>query len=528
MNPDEDNELKAIFDAYHKDLPNKIKELVDSLNEILNNWDNTTYNNFYSKVHKLHGSAGVYGYQQISLLAGKLEAFLGNFEYDIKPTPDDLNKIKNLVNDISATTNKREELIPTVISTHNIQDDTLIYLFTDNIPLTTSLINQAKVFGYRITAFASIDTLFAELEKQNPLAILVDFDLLENPFEVSLGDARVSNLINTYFKKSLTLFFANHADFERRLKALRMGSKGFILTPFNIDELVMQFDNIKSLIKNTFRAIIIDDEPAVSSIYSQILTEAKIENRVFTSPKNIESELHQFAPDILLLDLNMPLCSGVEIATVIRQQKQYEDIPIIFLSTEENRDKQIMAMASGADDFISKSSDHTQLIQIIRNKANRYRQIKSLLVKDNLTGAFNFRHISREIERIIHKTDTQKIPLSIAIVKIDNLASINNTYGYSAVDQVLKGLYVLLNSQLDSSDTIGHYSQDEFIIIMPNTSAEQAQVKMATLSRKYQATLQYHNGKAFNATFSFGIASYKDKQTISDFIEGAHNQLSTK
>ena len=105
------------------------------------------------------------------------------------------------------------------------------------------------------------------------------------------------------------------------------------------------------------------------------------------------AELADFQPDLIILDMYMPTCTGTELAKVIRHNDRYVSVPIIYLSAEDDMDKQLDAMSEGGDDFLTKPIQPRHLITTVRNRAARARHLKARMVRDSLTGLFNHTHI---------------------------------------------------------------------------------------------------------------------------------------
>lgn len=69
--------------------------------------------------------------------------------------------------------------------------------------------------------------------------------------------------------------------------------------------------------------------------------------KAVNNPFNVMESLLEFAPDLILIDIYMPECNGMDLAKVIRQLDAFVSIPIVFLSSESNLDKQLFAMGLG-------------------------------------------------------------------------------------------------------------------------------------------------------------------------------------
>jgi PleD family two-component response regulator len=75
---------------------------------------------------------------------------------------------------------------------------------------------------------------------------------------------------------------------------------------------------------------------------------------ICTQPAKVLDIMSEFNPDLILLDMYMPDCSGMELANLVRQVERFVSIPIVYLSAEQDIDIQLRAMSHGGDDFLSK------------------------------------------------------------------------------------------------------------------------------------------------------------------------------
>src|SRR5690606_15462488 len=121
-----------------------------------------------------------------------------------------------------------------------------------------------------------------------------------------------------------------------------------------------------------------------------------------------------FQPDLIILDMYMPECSGPELAKVIRHDDRYVSVPIIYLSAEDDLDKQLDAMSEGGEDFLTKPIKPRHLISTVRNRAARARDLKSRMVRDSLTGLYNHTHTLQLLEDACHRARRESHLVSFA------------------------------------------------------------------------------------------------------------------
>jgi diguanylate cyclase (GGDEF)-like protein len=228
---------------------------------------------------------------------------------------------------------------------------------------------------------------------------------------------------------------------------------------------------------------------------------------VVSHPQNLLSTLMDFQPDLILMDLHMPECTGIELANVIRQQESYVSVPIVFLSSEQDVHQQLDALTLGADDFLTKPVEPYYLITAVRSRAHRARILRTLMVRDGLTGLLNHTYFFELLEVQVSRAARSIQPLSFAMLDLDHFKLVNDRYGHPVGDRVLKSLANLLQQRLRKSDTIGRYGGEEFAIIFPDTDAETAKNILEEILRAFRSVKQFAGEEEFIVTFSGGIAT---------------------
>ncbi len=145
--------------------------------------------------------------------------------------------------------------------------------------------------------------------------------------------------------------------------------------------------------------------------------------------------------------------------------------------------------------------------------------MKRLATTDSLTGALNRGAFEKIYSREVEMCRRYGHPLSFLMVDIDNFKNINDTQGHAAGDTVLKNLVELLTESVRKVDSIFRYGGDEFVILLPNTSKEQAgEAKKRILQR-----LEYQNslGTLIPYRVSIGLHAMgsEDDQSIFELLD---------
>lgn len=397
---------------------------------------------------------------------------------------------------------------------------TLIYLVTSHQQQASEFSSQLDLFGFSVRAFSRQSGLLAAMHSAPPAALLVD--------ESGLEDAPLSQALPLAAKlsKGPALFLSEPLPVARQLELLRSGITDFVGKPFDLLRLIDRLDHLLERSQESpYRVLIVDDSETSAAWTRSTLTKAGMQVVTLRNPLDIFISLERFKPEIILMDVYMPECTGDEIAQVVRQHTSYDSIPIVFLSTETSRGRQLMARSMGGDDFLVKSSDSDELISAVSITAARYRRLRRWMTCDSLTGLLNHTNITESLSREISRARAEQTPLAFAMVDIDHFKQINDNFGHSTGDRVIKSLSRLLRQNVKEADFAGRYGGEEFAVIFPNTTLIRAAQQLDDLRNRFSALDLQRNDGVFHATFSAGLARLDPGMSCRNLIEAADEAL---
>ena len=164
-------------------------------------------------------------------------------------------------------------------------------------------------------------------------------------------------------------------------------------------------------------------------------------------------------------------------------------------------------------------------MDVIKKINFMYTQTKQMSVTDPLTKLFNRRHFEIEFEREYKRAKRYNNDLSIAIVDIDFFKKINDTFGHSCGDYVLKEIAYLMNTNFRQSDTIYRYGGEEFVVILTETPSATACVPMERLRKIIENHRFVYHNQNINVTISCGISSNTDSDLAYDMFDEADKAL---
>lgn len=139
-----------------------------------------------------------------------------------------------------------------------------------------------------------------------------------------------------------------------------------------------------------------------------------------------------------------------------------------------------------------------------------YKQTKHISLTDALTGLYNRRHFESSFEREFSRAKRYNSRLSFAIIDIDFFKKVNDTYGHSCGDYILKEAAYLISNNFRITDLYFRYGGEEFAVILPETSKENAFIPMERLRKAFEEAIFKFNGEKISVTISVGVSELSE------------------
>ena len=378
-----------------------------------------------------------------------------------------------------------------------------VYILLQDLERADRLARQLEFFELSAQAFSSPAGFRLAMTERHPAAIVMDVDFAGAGVGLTLA---AEAQIGLEQKLPLLFFGLHEADTPTRLAAVRAGGQGFLTGTLEASSLMEKIEVLTCVAQyEPFKVLIIDDSRAQALHAERLLNGAGIVTRTLIDPIQAMTELAEFQPDLIILDMYMPGCTGTELAKVIRHNDRYVSVPIIYLSAEDDMDKQLDAMSEGGDDFLTKPIQPRHLITTVRNRAARARHLKARMVRDSLTGLYNHTHILQLLEDCTFRARRENRPLSFAMLDLDHFKHVNDGYGHPMGDRVIKSLALFLKQRLRKTDFIGRYGGEEFAIVMPDTDQESAHKVLNQIRQRFAEIHYPAQPVDLSCSFSAGV-----------------------
>jgi diguanylate cyclase (GGDEF)-like protein len=228
--------------------------------------------------------------------------------------------------------------------------------------------------------------------------------------------------------------------------------------------------------------LLVEADAARASAIAELLGEAHI--RVVRTPlaSAVQELLDREVPDLLLLETTLADGDGPAVARMVRQDRRFAHMPIVFLGSGEMGER-VEALRAGADDFLVHPVEGELLLQTVISRAQRGRRLREALHRDVLTGLLNHHTLMTELEHAVEYCRRHGEPLSLVVFDLDRFGEVNERFGQMVGDQVLLHVANVFRANVRASDVIGRYGGEEFAMVLRGGTAEGAAVLAAKLRR---------------------------------------------
>jgi len=227
-----------------------------------------------------------------------------------------------------------------------------------------------------------------------------------------------------------------------------------------------------ALEKKKAKILTVDDDPEVLSTISFLLKKEGYEVREARDGKEAIKEIHLFKPDLIVLDIMLPILDGYEVLRELRKEYTEESyVPVIMLSTREKVEEKVKSLERGADDYLPKPFEPIELLARIQASLRikeREEHLKKLALIDPLTGLYNRRYLDTRLKEEINSAERYNYPLSLLMLDVDNFKKANDTWGHHFGDEVLKKVAQVLRISTRETDLQFRFGGDEFVILLPH------------------------------------------------------------
>ncbi len=288
-------------------------------------------------------------------------------------------------------------------------------------------------------------------------------------------------------------------------------------------------EDLVTLAKAT--VMMVDDDPIMIDAVEAFLGEAGFDAFISTTdPEQALAMIRSNKPDVVLLDLMMPILSGFDILERMRADAEFRYVPVIVLTSSSFSETKTRALELGATDYLAKPVDPSELILRLRNTLAFKAYQDQLAYYDTLTGLPNRKMFLERLDSALKRVHGSGRSCALLNFNIDRFRQINDTLGHRTGDELLRAVAHRLEESLRAGDAVGRLIEgesrvsmsrvggDEFscLVVELNQAPNAAAIARRTLALFTEPFLI--NGHELFVTGSIGIAVYPNDGAASDLL----------
>jgi diguanylate cyclase (GGDEF)-like protein len=279
--------------------------------------------------------------------------------------------------------------------------------------------------------------------------------------------------------------------------------------------------------------LIVDDDAAIRDSMLEFIKRSGYNAQTVSSAEEAIELLKSTRVDLVITDIILPGRNGLQLTDLI---KQNYDIDIIVMTGYSENYSYEEAINKGASDLVFKPFRFEELIlrlkrvlkerQLTKDRNRILSKLENLAITDGLTKLYNLRHFYNQLEIEIDRSNRYGHPLALLLLDIDNFKTYNDTYGHLEGDKVLVRLGQIIKSCLRTMDCAYRYGGEEFTIILPETTGEEAK----NVAHRIKSSVEIESffpegGNVVNITISIGVTEYFKKEQLATFIQRADQAM---
>ena len=277
------------------------------------------------------------------------------------------------------------------------------------------------------------------------------------------------------------------------------------------------------------KILIVEDDAVISKLVYEYLSRFGFQAISASSAEEAEKILEKEEIHIVLTDVKLP---GIDGITFTKNVKKKYNLDVVITTGYSSEYFYEDAINNGASDLIFKPIRFNELMlrinRVIRERAlinerdKMIERLKKLSIQDPLTELFNSRHFYAQLGDEIQRAERYLHPLSLIFIDIDHFKAINDTYGHMVGDQALLLIAKKMQASLRSQDTAYRFAGDEFTIILPETTSDNAKFVADRIKAEMEKeSLVIREQEIAKITLSMGVAEYQRNEKKEQFVHRA-------
>jgi len=511
------NQLERLRQQFAASLPERARRLEEIWSHLRHfNWSEQGISTLQQFARKLIEAGTSFGFPELRHAAQQLESFISDLtelgrSFGGQEYAQLEDHIQHLSQIMAATSNgtARQDPLPSAIDTNSYPDaqgKTIFLIDPDRVlaALCTAYLRKA---GFAVEYFDNPQSCMQRLYLDSPAAILMDPDFERSGLQ-ALGNLLQIKALLT--QETPVILMSGRTDVNAKLRALRAGSSDYLIKPLDFNFLVEKLVHTITQHTKTQRVMIVDDDPAMTSLQAEILRYAGMEVLCVNQPLHSLQRAAKFKPDLVILDMHMPDINGMELAVLLRQDPDFLLLPIIFVTadTDTNLHKSIKAL--GVNALLTKPFEVTELISVCEQALADTSALKNRVARvtrhTQQPQQINRGYFFAALEDELHNNNLGNQSSALYYFSIDKLADLTQQLGPVDLIDLHDQFCRRLGETVGSDEQWMDLSNMVACVLAGKRSAEFHRQRGEQFTKHLSSQPYFVKGKSLSLQIKLGIA----------------------
>jgi DNA-binding response OmpR family regulator len=323
--------------------------------------------------HNLVGLLGSLSLSEAAKISREIERLLRRIT---KPNLKESSQISKLIKTLRQVLKESESIggNRVKLASPKIEEfHPLVLIIDRDLELTEDLYQLGNNWGIQIEVASSLSYGRQQIEKLHPDLIILE---IHNDNEEPII---LLNELNSMNPRIPVIIITTRGELSDRLEASKADAVAFLRKPFSLEKVLIIINQVLPKSPSLSGTIlIVDDDPKFISLIKNRLISQNLQIRTLSNPQEFWETLESVSPDLLILDLEMPNINGINLCKVVRNDPNWYDLPILFISAYINQANITRIVNAGADDFLSKSDLNLELQPRVFSHLQRVQRLKKI------------------------------------------------------------------------------------------------------------------------------------------------------
>lgn len=253
------------------------------------------------------------------------------------------------------------------------------------------------------------------------------------------------------------------------------------------------------------RILVVDDRLENRELLAQELEDEDFEVCTAASGPECLEIARDWAPDVILLDINMPGMDGIETCRRLKASPETAASSVLFVTALRTDDTStVEALSAGGNDFLTKPYSLPILLARVNCQleiSRAHARLRQLAMTDELTGVFSRRFLFDSLRKVVKGASRSTTGgLACLLADVDHFKRVNDRLGHIEGDRVLRNVAQAIRRSTRETDVVARFGGEEFVVVLPHTDAEGARV----VAEKVRAVIE---AECEPVTISIGVAA---------------------